>query len=141
MLAAQRATKSYACRQRVVVTGADLQTTAMCCGRLRALHVHESGQRVCPIARALGASQYINLLHVEQGCDCADAAEVDVVDQEADGRVRRALVLFKFADSANLQIAGAMAIARPIDVRQGINQFFEMLYRLLLNRLLIENAD
>ena len=105
------------------------------------MHVHEPGQRVRTVASSLGTSQHFDSLHVEQGCDCADTAEIDVVNQEADRRIGCALVLLQFANTANLQVPGSMPVPGPVQVRHHIDEFFEMLERVLLEFLRSQYRD
>jgi hypothetical protein len=48
------------------------------------LDLDEAAQRIRAVSRALGTAQHLDLLDVEGRGDHADAAEVDLVDEEAD---------------------------------------------------------
>jgi hypothetical protein len=53
-----------------------------------------------PKAPGLRAAQHLDLLHIERAAERAEAGEVEVVDEEAHGRVGRlAFVLGIFADA------------------------------------------
>ena len=90
------------------------------------LDLDEAAERVRAVARALGSAQHLDLLDVEGRRDHADAAEVDLVDEEADRRIRRALVLLEFADAAELEIARPRACAGPGKRRQLRQEFLEV---------------
>ncbi len=81
--------------------------------RVARLHLDQPAERIRPVARALRAAQHLHLLHVECRGDHADAAEVDLVHQETDGRIRRALVLLELADAPQLEVARARTRAGP----------------------------
>jgi hypothetical protein len=54
---------------------------------------------------------------------------VYVVNQESDRWIWRSLVLLKFTNAANLEVAGTIAISGPIQVGNGIDDLFEVLHR------------
>ena len=92
-------------RACAVVTDAGTEARA---GRLPGVctaHVDEAGQRVRPVARRLRSAQDLDAIDIEQGRRTAQAAEVHVVDQEADRCIRRTLVLLELADPAELKVA------------------------------------
>jgi len=110
-------------------------------GRIGRLHVDQAGERVRAIPRALGAPQHIHLLDVEERRGAAQAGQVDVVDQESNRRIRRALVLLEFADATNLQVSRAIAITRIRQVRHKRDQFLEVLHARVANRRAVEHGD
>ena len=67
--------------------------------------VDQPGQRVGAIARALRSAQHFDLLDVEGAGGHADPAEVDVVDQQTDRRIRRPLVLLQLTHPAQQVMA------------------------------------
>ena len=77
------------------------------------LHLDDATERVGAVSRALRTPQHLDLLDIEERCRHADATQVDVVDQETDRRVGRALVLLEFADAAQLEIARPRTCRRP----------------------------
>ena len=94
--------------------------------RIARLDLDEPAERIRAVARALRAAQHLHLLDVESRGDHADAAEVDLVHQESDGRIRRALVLLELADAAQLEVARARARPGPGQRRNLRQQFLEM---------------
>ena len=97
-----RAAKRNAARERVVVADRELHSRIPCARCLRAANIDETSQGIRAVTSALRAAQHFDLLHVEERCDCANAAEIDVVDQETHRRIGRALVLLEFTHAANL---------------------------------------
>jgi len=73
-----------AARKRTVATNRQLSPSLECFRGSRAAHVNEAGQGVCPVAASLRPAQNLDLLHIEQGRDRTDTAEIYVVDQEPD---------------------------------------------------------
>ncbi len=73
--------------------------------RIARVELDQAGERIRAVARALRPAQNLDLLDIEQRRRHADAAEIDVVDQESDRRVGRALVLLELADPAQLEVA------------------------------------
>jgi hypothetical protein len=69
----------------------------------------------------------MRLLQVEHRADPADARQVDVVHDEPDRRVRRALVLLQLADAAQLEIARPRAVARIVHVGHQRDEFLDVL--------------
>ncbi len=138
---AERTTERDTAGQGIVTTSGELHASFAFSGRHGALHVHESGQRIRAVAGALGTAQHLYALDVERRRNRADAAEIDVVDQETDGRIGRALVLLQFADAADLQVPCAMAVARPVQVRHHVDQFLEVLHRELPDLVGVEDRD
>jgi len=55
----------------------------------------------------LRPTQHLDLLDIEQRRHHADAAEIDIVDDEPDRGIRCALVLLALADTADLKEARA----------------------------------
>ena len=108
--------------------------------RLRA-HVNEPAERVRAVARALRAAQHLDAIDVEQRADAAEPREVDVVDDETDRRIRRAVVLLELADAAQLKVARARAFAGQVQVRDAADRFLEMLLRRGSELVAIEHAD
>ena len=105
------------------------------------LELDQAAERVRAVARALRAAQHLDLLDVEQRGDHADAAEVDLVDQEADRRIGRALVLLELADSAQLEVARARAGAGPGQRRKLRQQLLEVHDAGLVHRRPSEHRD
>ena len=126
---AERATDGDATRQGIVAAGSQLHTSLAHGGRQGTLHIDESRQCIRAVAGTLGTSQNLYALDIERRRNRADATEIDVVDQETDGWVGRALVLLQFADTADLQVPRTMAVARPVQVRHHVDQFLEVLHR------------
>jgi hypothetical protein len=91
--------------------------------------VDEPGERVRTVERALRPAQYFHLFHVEERHRAADAAQIDAVDNQADGGIERLRELAAFADAANLQESRTRAPAREIDVRQPAENLLEMVDR------------
>jgi hypothetical protein len=89
----------------------------------RRAHVDQAAERVRAVARALRPAQHLDAVDVEQRADAAEPREVDVVDDEADRRVRRAVVLLELADAAQLEVARARAFAGEIQVRNFADRF------------------
>ena len=122
------ATGGEPCRPRRVAGDQSPRHAASRCGvasRVRSLIRPASA--LAPIARALWTAQHFDLLDIERRGGHADAAQVDVVDQEADGGVRRALVLLQFAYAAHLEIARARRATRPVQVRDQAEHVLEVL--------------
>ena len=134
----ERTAERDAARQGIVAARRQLHATFAFRRRQRALHVDESRQRIGAVAGALRTAQHLDVLNVERRRNRADAAEIDIVDQEADRRIRRALVLLEFTDTANLKVTRTMAVSRPVQVRDHVDQFFEVLHRQLLDFIGIE---
>src|SRR6185503_7803636 len=67
--------------------------------------------------------------------------EVDVVDDEADRRVRRAFVLLELADAAQLKVTSPRAFSRQVQVRDAANHFLEVLLRRGFELVAIEHGD
>src|SRR5690606_19819522 len=88
-----------------VIPATGLQRISSLALRVIAARHDETGQCIGAITRALRTAQHLDLAHVEQRGRHAKAAEIDVIDQEAHGRIRRALVLLTLADAADLEIA------------------------------------
>jgi hypothetical protein len=105
------------------------------------LHIHEAGQGVRPVARSLRPSEHLYLLHIEQGRNRADAAEVDIVNEKTDRRIWRTFVLLELAYAANLEIPRPVSVTGPVEVRYVKNQFLEVLYCRLLDRFAIEKRN
>ena len=128
-------------RQRAVIAGCQF-SPAIKLGRwFCATHVDESGQCVRAVTRTLRPTQDFDLLHVEQCRNSANAAEVNVIDQEADGWIRCALVLLKLANATHLEIAGTVAVTRPVQVWDRVDQLLEMLHGHALDFFAIEHSD
>src|SRR5690606_31707492 len=106
----ERTAEGRAAGHCVVLPAAHLHATRPLVVRFGALHIDETGQRLCAVAAALRPSQDFDLFDVEQRGDSPDTAEVDVIDDETDGRVRCTLVLLQFAHAANLEIACAISV-------------------------------
>src|SRR5690606_25088776 len=125
----------------VVLPAAHLHATRPLVVRFGALHIDETGQRLCAVAAALRPSQDFDLFDVEQRGDSPDTAEVDVIDDETDGRVRCTLVLLQFARATNLEIAFATYGHGPVQVRHEEPRLLEMLHGQLLDGVGVENGD
>src|SRR6185503_15457139 len=67
--------------------------------------------------------------------------EVDVVDDEADRWVRRAVVLLELADAAQLKVTSPRAFSRQVQVRDAANHFLEVLLRRGFELFAIEHGD
>ena len=87
----------------------------------------EPARRVGAERAGLRAAQHLDLLHIERAAERTEAREVEVVEQEADGRVRGfALVLGILADPADLQVPGARRSAREGEVGNLADQITEV---------------
>ena len=84
LVSRSRATDCNTAGERVVVACSESHPAAPLSGWHGGLHIHEPSQRIRAVATALRTSQHHDLLHVEQGRERADTAEIDVVDQETD---------------------------------------------------------
>src|SRR5690606_23062354 len=113
----ERSAEGGAVCSRSVVTAGQLEVRGQRLGRLGGAHVDEPAERVRAVARPLRTAQHLDALDVEQRRDGADRREVDVVDQETDRRIRRALVLLELADAAQLKVPRSGPFAGPIEVR------------------------
>ena len=136
-----RAAKSHAARDCPILAGSQARHTGPLIGRINALHKDQTGQRVCAIATALRTPEDFNLLNIEKRRNCANSAEVDVIDQEAYRWIRRTFILLEFTNTADLKKPGAVSVSRPIDIGKGINQFFEMLNSRLLDHCTVKNRN
>ena len=126
---------------RVVVADRCLQTPVALGRRLGAAHIDQAAQRIGAVPAALRTTQDFHRPDVEQGRHGADATEVDIIDDEADRRVRRALVLLELTHAANLEIASPVTVAGPAQVRHDVDEFLEVLHRRRLDECRIEDAD
>ena len=92
-------------REQAIVAGRQFHVHgSVFCGR-RTSHIDDAGQGAGTIKRALRPAQYFNLLNIVQAGDAADSRKVDVIDDEADGWVGCAFVLFPLTDTPQLKIA------------------------------------
>ncbi len=105
------------------------------------MHVDEPGERIGAVARALRPAKHFDLFDIEQRRDGANTAEIDIVDNEPNGWIWRALVLRKLADATNLEITRPVTVAGPVQVGHELGQLLEMLHGELIDRLLIEDRD
>ncbi len=71
--------------------------------RIAAAHDDEAAERIGAVVQALRPAQHFDAIDIERRRGHAHAAEIDIVDQEADGRIRRALPLLALTDAANLE--------------------------------------
>jgi hypothetical protein len=88
----------------------------------------------------LRPAQHFDALDVEQRCGHADAAEVDVVDQEADRRIGGTLPLLALAHAANLKKARPRSCAGPMQIRNDAEHVLEMLAGDELQRALVQQC-
>ena len=85
--------------------------------------------------------QHLDLIDVEQGGCRAEAAEIDVVDEETDRRVGSALILLQLADTADLEVSGERGVAGPIEIGHERHDVLEILLTCLAQRLGVEDGD
>ena len=126
---------------KAIAVRAKLDPTAESRARVGALRVDQAAQGICAVACTLRAAQHIDLVHVEERCSPAQAAEIDVIDQETDGRIGRPLVLFELTDSADLKIARPRSIAGPIKIGHESRHILEILLACVLQKLGVEHGD
>ena len=136
-----RAAERRAEGQRSVVTGRRLDVRGKRLRRLHRSHVDQSAERIGAVACALWSAQHFDTLDVEQRGDASEAREVDVVDDEAHGRIRRAFVLLELADAAQLKVASSGTLTRPVQVRHLLHELFEVLHAAHVEIVLVEHAD
>ena len=138
---AQRPTDGGAERLRPVAAGRRFEVGREVGRRRLRAHIDEPAERIGAVASALRAAQHLDAIDVEQGRDAAETREVDVVDDEADRRIRRAVVLLELADAAQLKVTRARALARKVQVGNAADRFFEVLLRRGTKLGTIEHAD
>ena len=103
------------------------------------MHVNEPAQCIRAVTTSLRTAQHFNALYIEQCRDRADAAEIDIIHEKTDRRVWRSLVLLQFANAPYLEVARAVAVARPVQVWNESDEFFKMLRGKLIDLLTVEN--
>jgi hypothetical protein len=75
----------------------------------------------------LGTAQHFDLADVESPSEGPQAREIQIIDHEAHGGVRRfTLVLGVFADAANLEITGPRSATCPGEVGNLVHQIPEV---------------
>ena len=140
-LIVDRTTERSADGQRIVVANGHLQAAVALRRWRSAAHVNETAKRFGPVPAALRTSQYFYRFDVEQRRDGPDATKIDVVDQETDGWIRRALVLLQLTDAANLEVPGTVAVARPAEIGHDVDEFFEVLHSRFFDNGRVDDAD
>jgi hypothetical protein len=85
--------------------------------------------------------QHLDLVDVEQRGRRAEAAEIDVVDEETDRRVGSALVLLQLADTSNLEVSRERGVAGPIEIGHERHDVLEILLARLAQCLRVEDSD
>ena len=140
-LVAERAADRRAERVRVVAARGRLEVRREPLGRIRRADVDQPAERVRAVARALRAAQHLDAVDVVERADAAEPREVDVVDDEAERGVRRAVVLLELADAAQLEVARARALAREVQVRHLADRLLEVLDCRRAELLAVEHAD
>ncbi len=83
--------------------------------------------------------QHLHLIDIEQRRRGPQSAEVDVVDQESDRRIGRALILLQFAYAANLKVPRPRGVARPVEIGNERQHILEMLPARIVECLVGEN--
>ena len=96
-----------------VVACTQLNVSACCIRRLRALCVNETAERVGAVAHTLRPAQHLDVIDIEQCRSAAQAAEIDVINEQTYGRIGRALILFELTD-APAKISSLIETMRPL---------------------------
>ena len=91
--------------------------------------------------QALRSAQHFDALDIEQRRRHADAAEIDIVDEKPDRRIRRALIFLALADATNLEETGSRCAARVMQVRHRCQHILEVLPTRVTQDLRIEHRD
>ena len=113
----QRATHSNTTAQRAIAANQQAELTFERITGLGTLHIDQTCQRICAVTSALRASQDFDLLNIPERCDGANTAEVNIIDDQTDGRVWCSLVLGELTDTANLNVLRPVPVARPVEIR------------------------